>query len=391
MSQLVGKSAEDRNAASVMLDILAGSKKKTAAEVVAEVVTDAAKVSGPKVLYAVLAANTAGRARMIVREDNTKNGVWAWARLRERFGRESGATSFTEVFQYGWPSEKPFEDVWRDWVKKVSKLPSGSLSSQAIEQLTISGLTRHGQPELQNHLRLRAPLAWQDIQTQVEKISLHNLSSTLTTTNGHQCCVDRCKMPELWNPDASETDCWYKDATCKTCGKQGHLAKVCRSGNTQTSRQGAPRAKGSGKGSGKGKGRAKNRTPETCLCCGMKGHKNSECRFKTATCSNCGKVGHLRAVRRNTNTHEIDNDDEPCPEVTVKAVWCMAVQDTVENDHCNQSEKHEGSSEHRDGLSCGKFTTNIETGQNSEKVITNVETGQNFEKVVPKIEMGALD
>ena len=171
MSQLVGKSAEERNAASVMLDILAGTKNRTAAEVAAEVVTDAARVSGQKVLYAVLAANTAGRTRITVREDNTKNAAWAWARLRERFGRDSGTTSFTEVFQYSWPSEKPFEDVWRDWVKKVSKLPSGSLSSPAIGRLSISGLSRHGQPELENHLRLRAPLAWQDIQTQVENIS----------------------------------------------------------------------------------------------------------------------------------------------------------------------------------------------------------------------------
>ena len=99
MSQLVGKSAEERNAASVMLDILAGTKNRTAAEVAGEVVTDPAKVSGQNVLYAVLAANTAGRARKTVREDNTKDGARAWARLRERFGRDSGATSFTEVFQ----------------------------------------------------------------------------------------------------------------------------------------------------------------------------------------------------------------------------------------------------------------------------------------------------
>ena len=38
MSQLVGKSAEERNAASVMLDILAGTKNKTAAKVAVEIV-----------------------------------------------------------------------------------------------------------------------------------------------------------------------------------------------------------------------------------------------------------------------------------------------------------------------------------------------------------------
>ena len=85
-------------------------------------------------------------------KDNRKDGAWVWARLRERFGRDSGATSFTEVFQYR-PREKPFEDVWREWVKMVSKLPQGSLSSQAIEQLTTSEESRHGQQELENNLR----------------------------------------------------------------------------------------------------------------------------------------------------------------------------------------------------------------------------------------------
>ena len=66
-----------------------------------------AKNQWTKVLYAVLAANTARRAKMIVRGDATKNGAWAWTTLRERFGRDSEATSFTEVFQYKWPSEKP--------------------------------------------------------------------------------------------------------------------------------------------------------------------------------------------------------------------------------------------------------------------------------------------
>ena len=54
-------------------------------------------------------------------------------------------------------SQKCFDTVGRTtsrsktcgvkWAKRVSKLPHESLSSQAIEQLTISGLSRHGQPE----------------------------------------------------------------------------------------------------------------------------------------------------------------------------------------------------------------------------------------------------
>ena len=58
MSQLVGKSAEERNAASLMLDILASTKNKIAVEVAVEIVTDAPTISGQEVLYAVLAATT---------------------------------------------------------------------------------------------------------------------------------------------------------------------------------------------------------------------------------------------------------------------------------------------------------------------------------------------
>ena len=77
-----------------MLNMLAGTKNKTAAEVAVEIVTDASRLSGQKVLHAVLAEVAARRTNVIVREDATKTGAWAWARLRERFGRDSGATSF---------------------------------------------------------------------------------------------------------------------------------------------------------------------------------------------------------------------------------------------------------------------------------------------------------
>ena len=45
MSQLVRKSAQERNAAMVMLDILAVIKNKTAAEVAVEVVSEAPRIS----------------------------------------------------------------------------------------------------------------------------------------------------------------------------------------------------------------------------------------------------------------------------------------------------------------------------------------------------------
>ena len=46
MSQLVGKSAEEGNAASEMLDTLVSTKNQTAAEVVVQIVTEAPKING---------------------------------------------------------------------------------------------------------------------------------------------------------------------------------------------------------------------------------------------------------------------------------------------------------------------------------------------------------
>ena len=68
------------------------------------------------------------------------------------------------------------------------------------------------------------------------------------------------------------------------------------------------------------------------------------------------KSGHLRAVCPNTNTHEIEQDtDEPSPEVTVEAVWCMTVQNTADDDHYD----------------CGKFLESIVTDQNSGKFVSS--------------------
>ena len=63
MSHLVGKSADERNASAVTLDILASTKDMTAAEVAGVVTTDPSRVSGQKMLFAVRAADTAGRVQ----------------------------------------------------------------------------------------------------------------------------------------------------------------------------------------------------------------------------------------------------------------------------------------------------------------------------------------
>ena len=176
---------------------------------------------------------------------------------------------------------------------------------------------------------------------------------------------------------------------------------MCSSGNTQKQSSGSSKGAGNGTGkrSGKGKGKGKRRASETCMCCGKGGHKNADSKFRTAACSNCGKIVHLRAVCQNTNTHEIDEyNDENRPQVIVEAVWCMSVQSIVEDDGYVHSEKLEESSEHRDAYTLkalsrtsrwikhfGKVITNIETNQNCENVVESIETDQHCGKFVESI------
>ena len=54
-------------------------------------------------------------------------------------------------------------------------------------------------------------------------------------------------------------------------------------------------------------------------------------------------------VSKHENTKEIEKDaDEPSPEVSVEEVWCMAVQDAVDDGHCDCTEEHDVLSERRD-------------------------------------------
>ena len=60
-----------------------------------------------KALYSMLAATTSGRAKEPLQQGVAdRNGVVAFGRIRERFGKTAGVAKLTDVFQFQWnPSE----------------------------------------------------------------------------------------------------------------------------------------------------------------------------------------------------------------------------------------------------------------------------------------------
>ena len=280
-----------------------------------------------ELLYATLALCTTGRAKLIVKETmSTRNGAEAWARLRERCSKTTGATSYAEIFKHNWTSSKSFEDKWREWVEKMSRLPGGSLGDAAKEALVIEGVNQANHRALEQHLRLKSPQVWRE-QTKTVDAYL----STMCAGDGSPtpmeigavrsqgtclCCGRQGHIRQT---------CKFKDQECRNCGKKGHLAAVCRSG----------KGKGIGKSSGKGKGQGLDKS---CLCCGKKGHMKSECRFKEEKCLVCGKVGHLKAVCRSKGGNEVTEQartsetGSSAPSSVLRA-WAWSVEDDNEKEH----------------------------------------------------------
>ena len=66
-----------------------------------------------KALYSMLAATTSGRAKELVKQGlSNRNGMIAFGRIRERFGKTAGVARLTDVFQFQWTSSDSLEDKW---------------------------------------------------------------------------------------------------------------------------------------------------------------------------------------------------------------------------------------------------------------------------------------
>ena len=62
-------------------------------------------------LYSMLPATTSGRAKELVKQGlSDRNGMIAFGRTRERFGKTGGVAKLSDVFQFQWTSPDSFED-----------------------------------------------------------------------------------------------------------------------------------------------------------------------------------------------------------------------------------------------------------------------------------------
>ena len=72
--------------------------------------------AGVKALYSMLASTTSGRAKELVKQGlSDRNGMIAFGRIRERFGKTAGVAKLSDVFQFQWTSSDSGHPltVWR--------------------------------------------------------------------------------------------------------------------------------------------------------------------------------------------------------------------------------------------------------------------------------------
>ena len=193
------------------------------------------RTAGVKALYSMLAATSSGRAKELVKQGfSERNGMIAFGRIRERFGKTAGVAKHSNVFQFQWTSPDTLEDKWLRWQKLMRQVNMTSLGDDARETLTIAGLEKAKERSLEQHLRLRAPQTWtvlfasvdQNLRTTVDsnsqptpmEIGARDVNVCLlwqSWTREKEVSIPQCQVQQLWQDQTSRSDvqttwqiCW---------------------------------------------------------------------------------------------------------------------------------------------------------------------------------------
>ena len=119
------------------------------------------RTAGVIALHSMLASTTSSRAKELVKQRmSDQNGMIAFGRVRERFGKTAGVGKLSDVLRFQWTSSDSLEAKWLRWLKLMRQVNLTSLGDDARETLTIAGLEKAKERSLEQHLRLRAPQTW---------------------------------------------------------------------------------------------------------------------------------------------------------------------------------------------------------------------------------------
>ena len=172
------------------------------------------RTAGVKALYSMLASTTSGLAKELVKQGlSDRNGMNAFGRIRDRFGKTTGVAKHSYILQLQWTSSDSLEDKWLRWLELMKQENMTSLGDDARETLTIAGLEKAKERSLEQHLRLRAPQTWtvlcasvdQYLRTTVDSSSqrmpmeIDAVMSTLCLLwQSSEVLIPQCEVQQQW-------------------------------------------------------------------------------------------------------------------------------------------------------------------------------------------------
>ena len=268
----------------------------------------------------MLAATTSGRAKELVKQGlSERNGMIAFGRIRERFGKTAGVAKLSDVFQFQWTSSDSLEDKCLRWLKLTRQVNMTSLGDthdcwSGEGQGTSSGTTLASQTwtvlcaSVDQYLRTTV-----DSGSQPTPMEIGAVVSTCA------CCG---------KAGHEKARCRFRNAKCSNCGKTGHLRAMCRQRETSAGKS----SPSSSSGKSSGKAGASRGSTDKCYCCGQVGHRRPDCPRRNESCSLCGQRGHLSQMCRSSDGHgnaravEVE-PAEPEKEREIQHVWAPSVCD----------------------------------------------------------------
>ena len=155
------------------------------------------------------------------------NGMIAFGRTREGFGKTAGVAKLSDVFQFQWTSPDSLEDKWLRWQKLMRQVDMTSLGDDARETLTIAGLEKAKERALEQHLRPRAPQTWTVLCASVDQYLRTTVDSgSQPTPMEIGAVMSTCAC--CGKAGHEKARCRFRNAKCSNCGKTGHLRAMCR-------------------------------------------------------------------------------------------------------------------------------------------------------------------
>ena len=134
----------------------------------------------------------------------------AFGRIRERLGKTPEVAKHTDVLPFQWNSKENLEVKWMKRVKLMRQVGTTSLGNDARETLTIAGLERAKERNLEQHL-VACTTDLGGVIYNRGSVSEYDNGLKLNTAHadGHQRVV----------------------STCACCGRSGHEKPTCQMRN----------------------------------------------------------------------------------------------------------------------------------------------------------------